>query len=97
MNQSTAQGEFLHHTTRKSPCPTVTEAFYLRIDGLDRVVALFHGCIEQGGKELQVLLHGEITIEGELARHIADTTTHVTHLLHYIIAINRGVAPIGQQ
>ena len=95
MNQGTAQGEFLHHTARESPCPTVTEAFYLRIDGLDRVIALFHGGVEQGGKELKVLLHGEITIEGELAWHIADTTTHVTHLLNHIIAINRGVAPIG--
>ena len=66
MNQGTAQGEFLHHTARESSCPTVTEAFYLRIDGLDRVIALFHGGIEQSGKELQVLFYRKITIEGEL-------------------------------
>ena len=97
MHQRTRERQFLLHTPRESPCTTVLKALYLRIDGLDAIVAFLDGGAEKRGKELQVFLDGQILIERELARHIAYTAADLAHLLHHVIAVYCHRACIGQQ
>ena len=63
MNQRTRERQLLLHTARESTCLAILEALYLRIDGFNRVVAFVNSSAEKGGKEVQVLLDGEILIE----------------------------------
>ena len=97
MYQCTRERQLLLHTSRESPCLTVFEAFYLRVDGFDGVVAFVNSGAEKRGKEVQVLLDSEILIERELAWHIPYPTTYLTHLLHHIVAIYRRRTSIRQQ
>ena len=97
MHQRTRERQFLLHTPRESPCTTVLKALYLRIDGLDTIVAFLDGGAEERGKELQVFLDGQILIERELARHIAYTAADLAHLLHHVIAVYRCRTSCRQQ
>ena len=97
MDQRTRERQLLLHAAREGTCLAVAEALYLRIDGLDAVVALVDGGAEEGGKELQVLLDGQVLIERELARHVAHPAPNVLHLAQRVVAIDRGRSLVGQQ
>ena len=92
MDQCAGECQFLLHPTRERTRPTVLETFYLGIDGLDAVVTCFDGGVEERGEEVQVLLHCQVLIEGELSRHVTHTTAYLLHLLHHIETVHRGTA-----
>ena len=97
MHQRTRERQFLLHTPRESPSTAILKPLYLRIDGLDAIVAFLDGGTEERGKEFQVFLDGQILIERELARHIAYTAANLAHLLHHVIAVYRCRTSCGQQ
>ena len=68
MHQSTAQRQLLLHATRQSARLAMSETFYLLVDGLDGVVTFLNSGSEDGGKELQVFLDGQVLIERELCQ-----------------------------
>ena len=97
MHQGTRERQFLLHATRQGARLAVLEALDLAIDGADAVIALLDRRAKQGGKEPQVLLHGQVLIKRELARHIPHPAAYLAHLGHDIIAIDRRCPRLGQQ
>ena len=63
MDQGTAECQFLLHATRKGPCPPPFEGLQLSVDVADKVVVLFDTRVEDGGKEVQVLLDRKVLVE----------------------------------
>ena len=84
MDEGAAQGQLLLHAAGELPRQAVLERLYLPVNVRYQGVILADGGAEDGGKELQVLLHGEVLVEGELAGHVADALADGAIVPHHV-------------
>jgi hypothetical protein len=97
MYQGARECQFLLHTARQGSCLALAEGFYLTVYVLDAIIALLYGRAEEGCKELQIFLYGQILIEGETSGHIPHTAPDVLHAAHAVVSIDGCSARSGQQ
>ena len=53
--------------------------------------------LKSDAKNVEVLEHAQVGIEGEAPRHVADTGPQVPHVLHHVAAEHRALAGVGEE
>ena len=97
MYQRTAQSQFLFHASREFPRPAVLKGFYLLVNVFYQVVVFLDGGTEYCSEEVEVFFDGEVLVQAEFARHIADAFSYLPVVFYDVEAIDGGGAFICQQ
>ena len=74
----------MFHASRETTGKPFPEGLYLPVNGFYKVIILTYCCSEDGGIELQVLLHGQIRVEAEAAGHVTDMIPQFPEIAHHI-------------
>ena len=97
MNQSTAQSQFLLHTTRQFPRTPFSKWFYLSVNRSDQIIIIFHAYPEQGCEKFKIFLDRQIGIKRKTPRHISHPFADFFILPDNIESIYRRHSIVGIQ
>ena len=97
MDEGATKGQLLFHAARQFTGRTFLEGHQLFPNWLDDGHVLADGALVHGGEEDEVLLHGQVGIEGEGSGQVADAFADFEVLLEQVAAEDGGGAAVGQQ
>ena len=97
MDKRTAQGKLLLHAAGQCSGTTLAERFYLPVNVAHQIIILLDGGVEDGGEEIEILLHRQVRIEGEASGHIPHPPADGFVVLHHIQTADRSRASVGKQ
>ena len=97
MDKGTAKGEFLLHAAGQRSGAALAERFYLPVNVAHQIIILLDGGVEDGGEEIEILLHRQVRIEGEASGHIPHPPADGFVVLHHIQTADRSRASVGKQ
>lgn len=97
MDEGAAEGELLLHSTREFAGRPVSEGRQLVVDVADEGIVFRYAHPEEVGKEVEIFGHGEVAIEGERARHVADGAAQAAVGAHHVLPVHDRRAAGGQE
>ena len=96
MDEGAAEGELLLHAAREFAGRPVSEGRQLVVDVADEGIVFRYAHPEEVGKEVEIFGHGEVAIEGERARHVADGAAQAAVGAHHVLPVHDRRAAGGQ-
>ena len=97
VDEGAAEGELLLHAAREFAGRPVSEGCQLVVDVADEGIIFRYAHPKEVGKEVEIFGHGEVAIEGERARHVADGAAQAAIGAHHVLPVHDRRAAGGQE